>query len=78
MICYPWMVNWAPQTVVVITVVEVYFQCTKALMRSRLWTAGDESTALSTARDFLKEGVPEFDARAYDDGYQARAKDQLW
>ena len=67
-----------PQTVVVITVGEVYFQCAKALMRSRLWTAGDESAALPTAGDFLKEGMPEFDARAYDEGYQIRAKDQLW
>jgi len=68
----------SPQTVVVITVREVYFQCAKALMRSRLWTADDKSAALPTAGDFLKEGMPEFDARAYDDGYQTRAKDQLW
>jgi len=67
-----------PQTVVVITVGEIYFQCAKALMRSRLWTSRDESAALPTAGEFLKEGMPGLDARAYDDSYETRAKEQLW
>ena len=67
-----------PCTVMVITVSEVYFQCAKALMRSRLWTSRDESAALPTAGEFLKEGMPGLDARAYDDSYETRAKEQLW
>ena len=42
----------------------------KALTRSRLWSVGDESEGLPTAGEFLQENLPEFDAAAYDAGYQ--------
>jgi predicted pyridoxine 5'-phosphate oxidase superfamily flavin-nucleotide-binding protein len=67
-----------PRTVIVIKVAEVYFQCAKALMRSRLWTAGDESTSLPTAGELLAESLQGFDAKTYDEGFPQRAKDQLW
>ena len=67
-----------PRTVIVIAVAEVYFQCAKALMRSRLWSAGDESEGLPTAGEFLEENIPEFDAAAYDAGYPEYAKNRLW
>ena len=67
-----------PRTVIVIAVDEVYFQCAKALMRSRLWSVGDESEGLPTAGEFLQENLPEFDAAAYDAGYPEYAKDRLW
>jgi PPOX class probable FMN-dependent enzyme len=67
-----------PRTVIVITVAEVYFQCAKALMRSRLWTSGDESTGVPSAGDFIGEVRDGFDARAYDDGYADYAKDRMW
>ena len=67
-----------PRTVIVIAVEEVYFQCAKALMRSRLWSMGDESQDLPTAGEFLQENIPEFDAAAYDAGYSEYARDRLW
>lgn len=67
-----------PCTVTVITVSEVYFQCAKALMRSGLWQAGDASTKIPTAGEFLQEQAPEFAAASYDKGYPQYAKERLW
>ena len=67
-----------PCTVTVITVSEVYFQCAKALMRSGLWQAGDASTKIPTAGEFLHEQAPEFAAASYDKGYPQYAKERLW
>ena len=67
-----------PCTVTVIGVREVYFQCAKALMRSRLWHGDDESAGLPTAGQFLQEQAPEFDGSTYDNGYPQYAKERLW
>ena len=67
-----------PRTVIVVRVAEVYFQCAKALMRSRLWESGDESDSVPTAGDFIGELQAGFDARAYDEGYADYAKDRMW
>ena len=67
-----------PRTVIVVRVAEVYFQCAKALMRSRLWESGDESDSVPTAGDFISELQAGFDARAYDEGYAEYAKDRMW
>ena len=67
-----------PKTVIVITLRELYFQCAKALMRSALWTAGDESASLPTAGQFVKEQEATFDADAYDTGYAEYAKPRMW
>ena len=68
----------APKTVILFTVEELYFQCAKALMRSRLWAAGDESASLPTAGDFIKERDAAFDGESYDAGYADYAKDRMW
>lgn len=67
-----------PRTVIVITVSEVYFQCAKALMRSRLWESADHSHQLPTAGQFIKEVDADFDAAAYDEGYEDYARDRMW
>lgn len=67
-----------PRTVVVISVVEVYFQCAKALMRSSLWSSNDHSAQVPTAGDFIKEFKAGFDGSAYDDEYPERAKGIMW
>lgn len=67
-----------PRSVIVVTVKEVYFQCAKALMRSKLWHSGDESKLVPSAGDFIKELDGEFDAKAYDDGYAEYAKERMW
>ncbi len=67
-----------PVTALVVTVGEVYFQCAKAIMRSGLWAAGDESGALPTAGQFLREAKEGFDAEGYDAGYPDHAKTRMW
>ena len=67
-----------PRTVIVLTIQEVYFQCAKALMRSKLWTSDDESALVPTAGEFVKEQKSDFDAKGYDSGYAEYAKDRMW
>ena len=67
-----------PRTVIVVTVAEVYFQCAKALMRSRLWEAEDESHRVPTAGQFIEEFETGFDAAAYDKGYTDYARKRMW
>ena len=67
-----------PKTVVVVTIGEMYFQCAKAIMRSEIWTSGDQSGDLPTAGQFIKEMKSEFDAESYDNGYPEYAKSRMW
>lgn len=67
-----------PKTVIVITVAEVYFQCAKALMRSKLWSTDEERTQVPSAGQFLNEITADFDADQYDAGYADYAKDRMW
>jgi hypothetical protein len=55
----------------------VYFQCAKALMRSRLWAAGPKPD-VPTAGEFIKEMDAGFDAETYDIGYEDYAKPRMW
>ncbi|MEM7721035.1 MAG: pyridoxamine 5'-phosphate oxidase family protein [Pseudomonadota bacterium] len=66
-----------PKLVIVITVGELYFQCAKALMRSRLWS-DDPRTKVPTAGQFVKEQDAGFDAETYDTGYAEYAKPRMW
>ena len=68
----------APRTVIVITVLEAYFQCAKALMRSKLWSQDLKAQNVPTAGQFVAEVQDGFDAKAYDDGYAEYAKDKMW
>ncbi len=67
-----------PKTVIVITVEELYFQCAKAILRSRLWEGGDKDANIPTAGDLLKEMQADFDGKTYDDAYVDRAKATMW
>ncbi|KIC34003.1 pyridoxamine 5'-phosphate oxidase family protein [Leisingera sp. ANG-S5] len=67
-----------PATVAVITLQELYFQCAKALMRSRLWDLEANRPAVPTAGQFLKEQEESFEAEAYDAGYAEYAKSRMW
>ena len=56
-----------PRTVIVISITEVYSQRSRALMRSGLWTAGDESAGLPSVGDLLSEATDgAIDATSYD------------
>ncbi|WP_092782118.1 MSMEG_1061 family FMN-dependent PPOX-type flavoprotein [Jannaschia pohangensis] len=70
-----------PKTVIVTTGGEVYFQCAKALLRSALWTMGDQSAGLPTPGQFRAEqeaGFDGADAADYDANYVERAQDRMW
>lgn len=68
-----------PRTVIVIAITEVYSQCARALIRSALWTAGDQSSGLPTVGDMLRE-ITEggIDGAAYDAAWPARAGKTMW
>jgi len=63
-----------PRSVIVISVAEVYSQCARALIRSALWTGGDQSAGLPTVGDMLRE-ITEggIDGAAYDQDWPGRA-----
>lgn len=67
-----------PRSVTVVTIGEMYFQCAKALMRSRLWHGGDETGKVPTAGEFLREVQDDFDAEGYDQGYPVYAEPRMW
>jgi PPOX class probable FMN-dependent enzyme len=68
-----------PRTVIVIGVAEVYFQCARALLRARLWTAGDESAGLPTAGQLLAAMTAGTVGGAdYDAAWAERAAATMW
>lgn len=68
-----------PRTVIVVKVDEVYSQCARALIRSALWSAGDQSAGLPTVGDMLREiTAGAIDGAAYDAAWPARAAETMW
>ena len=65
-----------PKSVIEVRVRQVYFQCAKALMRSKLWT--QQTLDLPGAGAFLAEQRPEIDAAEYDEGYPEYARTRMW
>jgi hypothetical protein len=70
-----------PRSVIVVRVDTVYFQCARALMRSRLWDpqAFVDPAALPTAGQMLaaiSEGA--VGGEAYDRAWPERARESLW
>ena len=69
----------APRTVIVITVAEVYSQCARALQRSALWTAGDQSAGLPTVGQMLQDASSgTIDGAEYDTERSLRAHLGMW
>lgn len=68
-----------PRSVILISIAEVYSQCARALIRSGLWTAGDQSAGLPTVGDMLRE-ITEggIDGAAYDAEWPGRAAKTMW
>jgi uncharacterized protein len=68
-----------PRTVIVIRIAEVYSQCARALIRSALWTNGDQSKGLPTVGDMLREITEgRIDGTAYDADWPTRAARTMW
>jgi PPOX class probable FMN-dependent enzyme len=71
----------APASVIVVTVDSVYFQCQKALARSRLWEpdARIDRSTLPTAGQMAEAlSVEAFDGAAYDAEYPERMKKTMY
>jgi PPOX class probable FMN-dependent enzyme len=71
----------APRSVIVIRTEAIYFQCGRAILRSKLW---DKESQVDPA-DVPKPGEilawltdNEFDGKSYDDAWEDRAKKSLW
>ena len=63
-----------PRTVIVIQIAEVYSQCARALQRSELWTAGDQSHGLPTPGQMLQDATTgAIDGAEYDRDRATRA-----
>ena len=70
-----------PRSVIVVTAERVYFQCQKALARSRLWNpeARIERKELPSAGDILQKlNKNDFDGDAYDKNYPERLKKTIY
>jgi uncharacterized protein len=69
----------APRSVIVIRIAEVYSQCARALIRSALWSSGDQSAGLPTVGDMLREITEgRIDGQAYDADWPGRAAATMW
>jgi uncharacterized protein len=71
----------APRTVLVVTADRVYFQCPKALVRSRLWSAEAQvkPSELPSAGEVLQAlSRGNIDGAAYDKAYPQRLKDTMY
>jgi uncharacterized protein len=68
-----------PRSVIVVAVAEVYTQCARALIRSRLWRDGDQSAGLPSVGDILAEMTQgALDGAAYDAEWPRRAAGTMW
>jgi uncharacterized protein len=68
-----------PRSVIVVAIIEVYTQCARALIRSRLWRDGDQSAGLPTVGDILSEMTQgALDGAAYDAEWPGRAAGTMW
>ena len=70
-----------PKTVVEVKVEQVYFQCSKALVRSGLWQIDKHVTPtdVPSAGQMLEAtAVDDFDGRKYDQESNPRYLDELW
>ena len=68
-----------PRTVIVLTVREVYFQCSRAILRAGLWSGEDESGEIPTAGDLLAEMTGgAVGGAGYDIEWTERASKTMW
>lgn len=69
-----------PRSVIRVEVVEVYFQCARAIVRANLWdeSARVDPKTLPTAGEMTRAAQPGFDAETYDREWPERAKKSLW
>ena len=69
-----------PVTVIVVAIERVYFQCARALKRSRLWEPERhvDPATLPSAGTLIRSAIADFDAEGYDAELQSRQAKTLW
>ncbi len=68
-----------PASVIVVRIAEVYSQCSRAILRARLWTSGDESADLPSAGQILAAMTGDaVGGAAYDEDWSDRAANTMW
>ena len=70
-----------PQSVIIVHAEAVYFQCSKALVRSKLWDPEMQiaRTELPSTGEMIEAFTDgEVDGKAYDDAYPQRLKDTIY
>ena len=68
-----------PRTVILFDIDEIYAQCPKAMIRSWLWTAGDEGEGLPTLGDMLRDATGgAYDGAAFDRDYVPDDQAKMW
>lgn len=68
-----------PRSVIVIRIDEIYSQCARALIRSELWSMGDQSEGLPTVGQILAALTDgDVGGQAYDDEWAGRAARTMW
>jgi uncharacterized protein len=81
-LCESFAINGkAPRSVIRVTAERVYFQCQKALVRSKLWDpeARIDRKTLPTAGTIIEAlSTDGFDGKAYDDAYPERMKQIIY
>ena len=81
-LCSPFTVKGkTPATVIVVTVESIYVQCSKALVRSKLWDADAKvtRTELPSMGDMIKMLADEsFDSEAFEANYPELLKETLY
>jgi uncharacterized protein len=73
--------NKPPRSVIVIKIEQAYFQCGRAVVRSKLWDTATQSIAahLPTPGKVLEQTTAgEIQADPYDSAWTERAKNSLW
>ena len=70
----------SPRSVIEVTVERIYFQCQKALVRSRLWQADAQiaRTDLPSTGTILQAVEKSFDGKTYDENYPERLKQTIY
>lgn len=68
-----------PRSVIIIHISEIYSQCARALLRSGLWSSGDQSDGLPTVGEILAAMTDgDVGGQAYDDDWAGRAARTMW
>jgi len=70
----------APATVIVVGIETVYFQCSRALLRARIWEvdARRDAGSVPTPGQMLRDALGTFEAEAFDADLSSRLPNQLY